>query len=295
MSDMCRLFAQLSPSPRSAREPLVDAEFSLLRQSDFDGKNRQQDGWGIGWTSGEGTSVAKSPRAAFQDAARFRAAARRAEALCVVGHIRAASNPRGIPRSRLINMANTQPFSDGTWLFAHNGTLEIPLEVAAELGPLRRKLRSNNDSEVYFWQFRKHLERLGDGARAFEACVREIWSVWRAHPEKRALKPTPYTSLNALATDGRRLYAFCHSIRRGLAECGVCNPTQPWGVMSFCERDGAVLVASENVDRGRWTRLAPHEILSASVDGGRVEISRTAYELGPKGLVKKSQGEAVLR
>lgn len=292
---MCRLFAQLSPVPESARYGLVDAKFSLLRQSDFKADNKQQDGWGIGWLGSEGPVVAKSPRAAFRDAARVTAAADRALSTAVIGHIRAASNPRGLARSRIINMANTQPFSDGQWVFAHNGTLEIPLAVAAELGPWRKHVKSNNDSEVYFWQFRKFLDKLGDGALAFEACVRETWAVWRALPEKLRRKPTPYTSLNALATDGRRLFAFCHAARRGLADCGVCNPTQPWGTMSFARRGKALIVASENLDGRGWTRLSPPETLSAEVSAGAVKMTRTRYELGPRGLERVGTAEAAVR
>ena len=38
---MCRLFAQVSTKPESARDLLVDSEFSLLRQADGDPKNPQ--------------------------------------------------------------------------------------------------------------------------------------------------------------------------------------------------------------------------------------------------------------
>src|SRR5579864_8890786 len=115
---MCRLFAQLSPTPAAARRFLVDSEFSLLKQSDFDAKNRQQDGWGIAHFGNTGEPlVSKSPKPAFKEMKRFEAAAEQAVSRVVIGHIRAASNPRGIPRGRLINMANTQPFSDGDWIF----------------------------------------------------------------------------------------------------------------------------------------------------------------------------------
>src|SRR3569833_2900837 len=44
---MCRLFAQVSTKPESARDLLVDSEFSLLRQADGDPKNPQKEGWGF--------------------------------------------------------------------------------------------------------------------------------------------------------------------------------------------------------------------------------------------------------
>lgn len=286
---MCRLFAQFSATPSSARPLLVDAKFSLLKQSDIDPGNVQKEGWGVGWIDKRSRAVVvKSPRAAFQDAKRFAAAADRAVSTGAVGHIRAASNPLGLPRSRLLTVASAQPYSNGEWLFVHNGTLEIPLAVAAKLGPLRRRIQSKNDSEVYFWQFHKFLERTGDPALAFQACVRENWAVWRTLPESsRGGKAAPYTSINAIVTDGRRLYAFCHSARLGLAKCGLCHPTQSWQTMCFSERAGSLIVASEGLDSGRWTLFDPPELLKAEFVDGRLRLERTRYELVEGELIKK--------
>ena len=260
---MCRLFAQVAGAELDALDPLADSEFSLLRQANFDPKNEQRDGWGLGWFENGKARVEKSARPAFQESARFRALASQARSKVVIGHIRAASNPLKLDAGALLDAKNNQPFTDGTWLFAHNGTLEIPNEVEAELGTFSSKKVSQNDSEVYFLHWLKHFERAnGDPARGFRDCVDEIWEIWNsgaasAHPGKS----TPYTSLNALVSDGTRLFAFCHAARRGLAECGVCNPTQHWSRMSWSERGDRVLVASENTDRGSWERADPPELL----------------------------------
>jgi glutamine amidotransferase len=276
---MCRLFAQISPTPAGASRFLVDSEFSLLNQSNFVKSNLQKDGWGIAHFGNDGKPVvSKSPRPAFEEPAEFRAAAR-ARSRVVLGHIRAASNPRGIARGRLINLENTQPFTDGRWVFAHNGTLEIPDEVARRLGPLRRHLRSLNDSEVYFWQFIKHLERTGEPAAALRECIREDWDLWRKCRQHYPEKKTPYTSLNALVSDGRRLYAVCHAVRRGRADCAVCTPSQPWSVMSFARRGEKLLIGSENLDRGSWTRLVQPEILSVSLSAGGLKVKRERLEV----------------
>lgn len=275
--DMCRLFAQIAGAELDACGPLADSEFSLLKQGDFDPKNEQRDGWGLGWFENGTPRVEKSARPVFQEAARFRALAQEARSKIVIGHIRAASNPRQLDPKALLDAKNNQPFTDGTWLFAHNGTLEIPDEVEARLGTYRAKKVSQNDSEVYFLHWLKHYERAdGDPARAFRDCIDEIWEIWNEgaaqdHPGKS----TPYTSLNALASDGKRLLAFCHAARRGLAECGVCNPSLPWSQMSWSAREDRVLVASENTDRGSWERADPPELLV--VDGpGSVRRQRLA-------------------
>src|SRR5581483_4851422 len=90
---MCRLFAQAAPQPAAARDLLVDAEFSLLRQADADPANPQTDGWGVAWFTDRGPRVEKSAGAAPAERARFSAAADAARSRVVLAHIRAASNP----------------------------------------------------------------------------------------------------------------------------------------------------------------------------------------------------------
>lgn len=276
---MCRLFAQISPSLANARHWLAGSEFSIFRQSDFDKGNLQKDGWGIAHFGNKGRPlVSKSPMPVYKEKESFLEAAGKTSRV-VIGHIRAASNPLGIPRNRLINLESTQPFTDGRWIFAHNGTLEIPREVAGRLGPLRHRVKSPNDSEVYFWQFVKFFRKTRDAVKALKACVQEDWELWSRCRERYPDKKGPYTSLNAVLSDGRRLYAFCHAVRRGMAAHGVCNPDQPWSVMSFARRKGCLIVASENLDRKAWTRLVPPEILCAEIASGRLRLERKRLAL----------------
>ena len=272
---MCRLFAQAAASPASARDLLVDSEFSLLRQADVDPANPQTDGWGLAWFDESGPRVVKSAKPAPAEREAFARAADGARSRVVIGHIRAAS--KGIP----VDEAHTHPFSDEGWAFAHNGTLTIWREVREALGPRARRLKTDgSDSEVYFQQFLKHLARTKDPSSAFEACVRENWELWSSCRGNYPDAATPYTSLNALASDGKGLHALCHASRRGLAECGLCHPDQPWSVMSVAERDGRVVLASEGLDRGSdWSRMSPPETISAVPAGSRVELRRRPLKL----------------
>lgn len=283
---MCRLFAQVSPRPAGARDLLVDSPFSLLRQSDMSAENPQKDGWGLAWFGADGKPrVVKSGRAASEEPERFRAAADAALSPVVLGHLRAASNPH-------IDEAHAHPFEDEGWTFIHNGTLTVAPEVAAALGPRRARLRTDSDSEIYFQQFLKYLALHGEPSRAFEACVEEDWRLWGECPERYPDASTPYTSLNAIASDGRGLHALCHASRPGPARVGLCHPDQPWSVMSFAERGGRFVLASEGVDGGEWTRLSPPETLSATLEGGRVAVSRRPLRLvsafGPVPEVSRS-------
>lgn len=255
---MCRLFAQVSDKPADARDLLADDEFSLLRQADADASNPQTDGWGLAWFDAAGTPrVTKSGRPAPQEAARFRAAAGDAKSSVVLGHIRAASKGVGVDDAR------AHPFSDEGWVFAHNGTLFIRREVTEALGPRRGRLKTDSDSEAYFQQFLKHLAVLKDPSKALEACVVEDWKLWETCKGKYPELTAPYSSLNAIASDGRGIHALCHAASKGLASHGVCHADQPWSVMSFAVRDGRFVLASEGVDGGDWTRLVPPETVSA--------------------------------
>jgi predicted glutamine amidotransferase len=273
---MCRLFGQLSLMPRDAADLLAESPRSLLAQSDARASDPQKDGWGIAYFGGRRRRVLKSPRPVFREAGRFASAAARARSRAVIGHIRAASNPRGVVPRRLISLANTQPFSDGTWAFCHNGTLQIPDEVARFLGPYRSRLRGINDSEVFFWQLRKHIDAQGDPAEALKACVREIWGIWEGCKRRYPNKRSPYTGLNALVSDGKSLYALCHYPWRPKHKALMSS--QPWGVMSLARRGGRVVIASEDMDGGRWDRLGPAEVVSVTTRNGKLALRREGFD-----------------
>jgi len=270
---MCRLFAQVAPRAEGARDLLVDADFSLLHQADGDGKNPQKDGWGVAWFGADGAPrVTKSGGSAAAERERFARAADEAVSPIVLGHLRAASNPH-------LDDSHAHPFADAGWVFIHNGTLTIADEVAAALGPRRARVRTKSDSEVYFQQFLKHLSACGDPSRAFELCVEEDWTLWEKCRARYPGASTPYTALNAIASDGKGLHALCHASRKGLAACGIFHRDQPWGVMSFAVRGDRVVLASEGVDGGEWTRFAPPETISAVPKGPAVEVRRRALAL----------------
>jgi predicted glutamine amidotransferase len=283
---MCRLFAQVAVKPAGARDLLVDSEFSLLRQADGDAANPQKDGWGVAWFGADGRPrVTKSGGSAAVERAEFARAADAAVSPVVLGHLRAASNPH-------VDAAHAHPFEDEGWVFIHNGTLTIAPEVAAALGPRRARLRTDSDSEVYFQQFLKHLAASGDPSRAFEDCILENWRLWESCRARYPGASTPYTSLNAIASDGRGIHALCHASRTGLSECAVFSRGQPWSVMSFSERGGRFVLSSEGEDGGPWTRLNPPETISAVPNGAAVAVRRRALALassfGPVPEVSRS-------
>src|SRR5262249_4177216 len=137
----------------------------------------------------------------------------------ILAHIRQASNPRKLPRSEVLGLRHTQPFCYKELAFIHNGTLNIPLEVAQTLGKYRRYLAGNNDSEVLFLLIAKVWEESGGGRgdpadwkKIFAQVRARLQKVWKSIPARRR-KPAHFAhGLNVVVSDGRSLAAQCSYI-----------------------------------------------------------------------------------
>ena len=270
---MCRLFGQIAPRSVSPANFLVDGEFSLLRQSSADPARLQKDGWGVGCFRGKEAVVIKSAKPAFGESAAFRAAAEAAWSTVSIAHIRAASNPRGLPERRILTPESAQPFTDGHVIFAHNGVLDIVEEVAESLGAGKKELASENDSEVYFRQFLKFYRRTKEVLRSLVLCVEEDWAIWKKVRSRHPGKEGPFTSLNALIALPGRLYSFCHSLASKPAG-SLFDPSQPWTRMCFSRREDVLAVASEKMDGGPWLPFRPPELLETAFEGGSLRLRR---------------------
>lgn len=281
---MCRLYAQISPKALTAGDFLAESDRSLLKQANYRKGDFQQDGWGVGWFSlknGRRAQLVKSPKAVFKEEPRFKALVRKVSSRIVIGHLRAASNPMRLSQKQLMRAENAQPFTDGRFVFAHNGTVQIPKEVLKFLGPYKDKLQGSNDSEIYFWQFRKFYDLYGDVPQALEACVRELWTLWEYRTKaQRGKKKAPYLGLNTLVSDGDALYAMCCFPPKHPKK-SLFNPKAQWGRMNSSFRDGRFIVASEELDQGSWTKFGSAEIVSAAVKNGKVAVRRRVFTPGP--------------
>jgi predicted glutamine amidotransferase len=267
---MCRLFGIISDTPLSAENYLVDAECSILVQSRIDSSRLQGDGWGIGYYSENKSAVIKSEKPVHSEVGKLRSAALKARSRIIIAHIRAASNPRGLPRERLISPENSQPFNHGRFLFAHNGTINIPDEVAELLGDYRAMVRGINDSEIYFWYLVKQLEAGNEISTAlidFEDTLQDLWGMYSVrHPDKKR----PYVGLNAIISDGEKLYAYCRYSKEDERSPSICLRDQP--AFQMCYSPGAPLVvASEKITRDGWLPLRNGQLLIAEQKGTTLE------------------------
>jgi predicted glutamine amidotransferase len=276
---MCRLFGLLG-NPSTPADPwLVTSDRSLLLQSDASPETQQRDGWGIAWyTAARALRVEKGIGGAFEEPDRFTRAAHAARGPVVIGHLRHASNPMDLPRERLLGLENSQPFTEGSYLFAHNGKLPLPRETRARLGRYEGRVRGVNDSEVFFWLLVQHVESSGDPLQAYARAVADLEAVWDAAGRG---PPEPYTGLNLLFTRGpNELWAFCHW--RGEHGGGLLDPHRPYYRMAYLADAKQCVVGSEPFDstRADWRDLDNGEFLVArsvqglvTVDTGRIPLA----------------------
>jgi predicted glutamine amidotransferase len=267
---MCRLLGILSSQPVGAANYLVDAECSLLEQSRIDPKRLQSDGWGVGYYVDGRSQVVKSEKPVYSEVERFRSVASNTKSRIIIAHVRAASNPRGLPKEQLISPVNSQPFSHGRFLFAHNGTINLPDEIAQRLGDYRLMIEGINDSEVYFWFLVKELEAGGNVPDALVNFENELQGLWAEYSCKHPDKKRPYVGLNAVLADGQRLYAYCRYSEEDRRSPSLCLKDQP--VFQMCYRPGEpFLIASERLTKSdEWLSLTSGQLLTAEAKDGLI-------------------------
>lgn len=272
--------AVISASPASPEDLLCGGPKALLAQAGAVEGRFQDDGWGIAsWQGGE-PRVVKSPRPARLEAARFAAAAARARSPLVVAHLRDASNPAGLPKARLIGPANTQPFSAGGFVFAHNGTLFIKDEIRSLLGKYAARVKGSNDSEVLFWQVMKMLDAYGSPEAALEAAVDEIRTVWISCRDKYPGRPAPYRGLNVFLASRGSLTVLCHyQPHKEGSKKALLTPGWEFGRMAWRREKSRIIFSSEPADGGPWKKMHDPEIASASAVSGRLSLSFKRIEL----------------
>ena len=285
---MCRLFGHLTAQNDAAEPWLVRSDRSLLAQSYATPETAQREGWGIGWyTDGGRTRVVKGIHGAFEpeERERFREAARESQPPLVIGHLRHASNPLGLPRDQLLGPENSQPFDTHTTLFAHNGAIPFPRETRPFLGVHEAEPKGVNDSEVLFWLLVRNTEETGDPLRGYVHSVEDLVRVWQGLGRP---KVAPFSGLNVLfAPSPRELWAFC--LWTGDHGCGLLDRSRRYYEMTYRESPHQLLVGSEPFDAepSAWSSLPSGNYLRAVRDGARVVVTRgkipipAALELGP--------------
>lgn len=248
---MCRLVAWMG-EPVDIDWLLYEQPQSLHRQSWAPLEQRHgtinADGWGVGWYD---RSVRAEParyrttRPMWTDAG-FRSMAGILRSECVLAAVRSATAPSPIDE------VNTPPYTNGRWLFAHNGAVAgwhhgIGEALRRQVSERRAsQLEGSTDSEVLF---ALALDALDAGAGPDDA-LRSVIDHAGSSPETR---------LTMLLTDGERLAAARHRDTLGWILC-----TAPLGILVASEppvprEDLADGPAGGAV--GTWRDLVDSEIL----------------------------------
>ncbi|MFJ2594054.1 ergothioneine biosynthesis protein EgtC [Streptomyces erythrochromogenes] len=238
---MCRHIAYVGP-PISLGRLLSEPEHSLVRQS-WEPRRQKNgtvnaDGFGVGWYA-EGDPVPARYRRAgpiwgdltFTDLAR----------VVLSGAVLAAV--RDATLAGADGEAAAAPFTDGPWLFSHNGAVRdwpaAAAPLAAALPPEELlQLAARTDSALV-WALVRHRLRAGDDlGTALAEPVREL--SWAA----------PGSRLNLLLTDGAAIAATA------------------WGDSLWYLADpagGRTVVASEPYDDDtRWCEVPDRTLLTAT-------------------------------
>ena len=272
VSNVCRLFGLLSVDALNARKYLVEDACSLFAQSKVDPKRMQGDGWGIGYYVNDTPLLVKSPNPVYTEFDRFVSVVKGATSKLIVAHIRRASNPRGLPREKLISKENSQPFMYGNHIFAHNGTVNIPDEVTNCLNEWRARLKGVNDSEAYFWYIMKEMENGATFPEALQSFAETLSKLWQRSRHKYPDKKLPYIGLNTLLSDGKRLYAYC-KYEKDESRQSLCFEDQPALQMAYLTKPGSLIVSSEKTSREEdWKILGSGQLMVAQISGRRVKI-----------------------
>lgn len=270
---MCRLFGMLSVETSNARKYLVEDQCSLFAQSRADSRRLQSDGWGIGYYPDSVPVVIRSAKPVYTEFSRFVSGVDAANSRITVAHVRRASNPRRLPREKLISVENSQPFLYGKYVFAHNGTINIPDEITACLGEWWKKLKSVNDSEVYFWYIMKEISEGSTFPNAMKKFTETLSDLWQKNKHRYPTKNRAYIGLNAVFSDGERLCAYCKYDKEDELKLSLCLRDQPVFQLSYLINPERLVVTSEKTNQDEnWRVLKNGQLMIAEVSQGVIKV-----------------------
>lgn len=247
---MCRHVAYLGPSV-TLDELLRTPAHALVEQAwapnDMRGGGTiNADGFGVGWFPAGSAEPARYRSASpmWTDES-FADLARHVSATGVLAAVRSAT--AGMP----VTNTACAPFTDGHWLFSHNGVVDgwpdtlAPIASALDTTDLMT-LDAATDSGVLWAVLRQRLTAGGEPA----AVVREL--------AEQVLRVAPESRLNLLLTDG-----------------SVLIGTTWTHALSMRRNEAAVLLASEPFGPGVWEQIPNAHLVVADTDDVHMSPLRT--------------------
>ena len=186
---MCRLFGLYA-------NRLVDVRFSfyVARDSFAELSYWNPHGWGVAWFDGTQWRIYKEPRPLYESDRARELVERVIRGRIIISHVRYATTGE-------LKKENTHPWLYRGWVFAHNGTIYERLRLWRLLRRGYRDLEGDTDSEVFFHLIVQEVDSLGDPMEGIVSAVKKIID-----------NGIGFSSLNFIASDGRRLYALRYAV-----------------------------------------------------------------------------------
>lgn len=258
---MCRLYGFFATEPTKVECTLVHAQNALIAQSRSDlSGNDHSHGWGVATFDEAGPEIQRQAWAAYHGEHFARAAAKTYSRL-VIAHVRRATVGGAA-------MENTHPFSDGHWVFAHNGTVPNfdrirPILIDRMSDRHRKAIEGQTDSEHVFRYFLSMqdsgiIDPQSDLQGAIEILVHNIIILAERHAPQKKL------GLNMMLTDGRQLAgsrinrSLYYVDRKGVYDCEICG--FPHIHHDPRHEYRATVIASEPVTHEQWIEIPNHSI-----------------------------------
>jgi len=249
---MCRLFGLYANRNVDVRFSFYKADESFVKQS-----CKNLSGWGIAWFDGKRWNIYKEPRPLFQSS-RAEELIKQVYGRIVVSHVRKATHGGE-------TMENTHPWLYRGWVFAHNGIIDEK-RLLDLLKSEYRDLEGSTDSERFFHLIIQEIDKLGDPIKGIKSAVDKV-------------KYIEFSSLNFIASDGKRLYALRYAAERENyytlyyterpGEPPLHKLSEETGQlieMKFAKGGKAVIIASECMTEENWRPIENKHLVVVGED-----------------------------
>ena len=252
---MCRLFGLYA-------NKLVNTYFSFFEaKRSFENLSREHSqGWGIAWFDGFKWDLYKEPQS-LHESNEAKRRIKNIRGIIIISHVRRASQGE-------VKKENTHPWLYKDYVFAHNGDANRE-KLLNLLSENYKDLEGETDSEVLFHLIVQEAENSGEFIEGVRRAIARINS-----------NHIDYSSLNFVASDGRKLYALRYAKRyfdyytlyylkrprEGLKIEKVSEKTAQLIKMKLVAGEKAIIVASEKLTEDEWEEIPNKHMLIVNKD-----------------------------
>lgn len=261
---MCRLLGYLGP-PISLDYLLYKPEHSLVVQSY---QPRQMtsgvvnaDGFGVGWYHAQRSTAPFTYRSTLPiwNDLNLPSLSRYVESGCILANVRSAT------AGQAVDLSNCQPFGQEQILFLHNGFIENFRQT------LYRPMRERLTDAIY-----QSIQGSTDSEHIFALLMQELQNTPDVLLEKALYRTLTIladlaqvynvgVSANLILSDGKRLIASRFASRGNPSATPLPAPSLYW-LQDHPLFPDAVLIASEPICAGNWTRCPDRCVLTVGGD-----------------------------